>query len=91
MTKKLFIEVITKFTLGVILIGALIFLPAGTLNFFGGWLFMGILFVPMFIAGIVMMFKNPEYINNSVETAPSKRLMRIIDNYSKLLYNYFKI
>lgn len=40
MTKKLFIEAITKFLLGVILVGLLIFLPAGTLSFFNGWLFM---------------------------------------------------
>ena len=56
MTMKLFIQAVTKFSLGVILIGLLIFLPAGTLSFFNGWLFMGLLFVPMFIAGIVIIF-----------------------------------
>ena len=60
MTMKLFIGAITKFLLGVVLVGLLIFLPAGTLCFFNGWLLMGILFVPMFLAGVVMMFKNPE-------------------------------
>ena len=59
MTVKLFISAITKFLLGVVLVGLLLFLPAGTLNWFGGWLFMAILFVPMFGAGIVMMIKNP--------------------------------
>lgn len=59
MSKKLFIEAITKFTLGVVLVGVLIFLPAGTLEFFGGWLLLAILFVPMLFAGIVMMIKNP--------------------------------
>lgn len=59
MTTKLFIQAITKLLLGVILVGMLLFLPAGTLSFFNGWLFMSILFVPMFLAGIVMMFKNP--------------------------------
>ena len=60
MTIKLFIQAITKFVLGVVLVGLLIFLPAGTFLFPNGWIFMGILFVPMFLAGIVMMFKNPE-------------------------------
>lgn len=58
MTKKLFLEAVFKFLLGVVLIGLLIFLPAGTINYFNGWLFMGVLFIPMFIAGILMMIKN---------------------------------
>lgn len=60
MTAKLFIQAITKYLLGVVGVGLLIFLPAGTLNFYNGLLLMGILFVPMFVAGIVLMFKNPE-------------------------------
>ena len=60
MNFKLFIQAILKFALGVILIGLLIFLPAGTIEFFYGWLFMGVLFVPMFLAGIVMMIKSPD-------------------------------
>ncbi|MBR5262811.1 MAG: isoprenylcysteine carboxylmethyltransferase family protein, partial [Clostridia bacterium] len=60
MSKKLFVQAIAKFLLGVVLVGTLIFLPAGTTEFFGGWLLMGILFVPMFLAGIVMMLKNPD-------------------------------
>ena len=52
MTKELFIQAISKFILGVILVGVLIFAPAGTMSFWNGWLFMGILFVPMFGARI---------------------------------------
>ncbi len=59
MTAKWFFGAIAKFLLGVLLVGALIFLPAGTLGFFNGWLLMGILFVPMFIAGVVLLCKNP--------------------------------
>ena len=58
MSVKMFFEAIIKFLLGVVLIGLLIFLPAGTLNYLNGWIFMGILFIPMLIAGIVMMIKN---------------------------------
>ncbi|MBO7376521.1 MAG: isoprenylcysteine carboxylmethyltransferase family protein [Clostridia bacterium] len=59
MTAKLFFQAILKFFLGVLLVGALIFLPAWTLAYPQGWLFLGILFIPMFAAGIVMMIKNP--------------------------------
>lgn len=60
MTKKIFIQAITKFLFGILLVGALIFLPAGTLDYENGWLFMGLLFIPMFLAGIVLMMVNPE-------------------------------
>ena len=52
---KLFFQATLKFFLGVFLVGILIFLPAGTLSYWQGWLLMGILFIPMFLAGIVML------------------------------------
>lgn len=64
---KLFFEAIIKIILGVVLVGLLIFLPAGTLNYFNGWLLIGILFIPMFIAGIVMMIKNPELLKRRLD------------------------
>ena len=50
---KLFCSAIAKFLLGAILVGVLVFLPAGTLDFGYGWLFMGILFLPMLVAGLI--------------------------------------
>ena len=55
---KLFLQALGKFLLGVVVIGLLLFLPAGSLQFWQGWLLMGILFVPMFCAGLVMMGLN---------------------------------
>lgn len=60
MDKKLFFQAIVKFLLGVIIIAALLFIPSESLNYWNAWIFMGILFIPMFIAGIVLMIKNPE-------------------------------
>lgn len=57
MTRKLFFQAILKFTLGAVMIGALLFLPAGTFRYWNGWLFMAIQIVLMFLAGIVMMVK----------------------------------
>ena len=59
MSGELFIKAMIKFFSGLIIVGLLIFLPAGTINFWQGWLLIGILFVPMFCAGIFMMIKNP--------------------------------
>ena len=60
MDSKLFVQAIVKFLIGLLLVGLLLFLPAGTLAYWQAWLFMGILFIPMFIAGLIMMKKSPE-------------------------------
>ena len=86
MTKKLFIEAITKFLLGVLLVGLLIFLPAGTLSFFNGWLFMLILFVPMFFAGIVMMFKNPELLRKRLDAKEKENEQSLVVKLSGLMF-----
>jgi len=64
MNIKLFFEAILKFVLGTILVGLLIFIPAGTFDYYNGWLFMGLLFIPMFIVGVVMMIKSPNLLKS---------------------------
>ena len=73
MNFKLFCGAIIKFLLGVILVGVLVFLPANTLTYFNGWLFMGILFIPMFIAGIIMMIKNPKLLQSRLQAKEKQR------------------
>ena len=67
MTPKLFLQALTKFVLGLLTIGLLLFLPAGTFNFWQAWLFIGVLFVPMFIAGIVLMIRQPELLRKRLD------------------------
>ena len=86
MSKKLFIEAIVKFLLGVILVGALIFLPAGTLNYFNGWLLMGILFIPMFAAGIVMMVKNPSLLKSRLDAKEEQKEQDLVIKLSGLMF-----
>ena len=59
MNGKLFIKAVTRFFAGLVIVGLLLFIPAGTLRYPQGWLLIGILFVPMFIAGLIMIRKNP--------------------------------
>ena len=59
MNAELFKQAIVKLLSGILLLGLLLFLPAGTLHWWQGWLLMGILFIPMFVAGLVMMGKSP--------------------------------
>ena len=86
MTKKLFFEAITKFLLGVILIALLIFLPANTLNYKNGWIFMGLLFIPMFLAGIVMMIKNPKLLASRLDAKEKQKEQNIVIKISGLMF-----
>ena len=86
MTVKLFFSAIIKFLLGVILVGALIFLPAGTIWYFQGLLLMGILFVPMFLAGIVMMIKNPSLLSSRLDAKEKEKDQSLVVKLSGLMF-----
>lgn len=86
MTVKLFIEALIKFILGVVLIGLLIFLPAWTLNYFNGWLFMGVLFIPMFIVGIIMMIKNPKLLASRLDAKEKQKEQGMVIKLSGLMF-----
>lgn len=60
MDTKLFFQALSKFLIGFIIICMLLFIPAGTLDYPNGWLFMALLLIPMFFAGIIMLFKSPD-------------------------------
>lgn len=86
MTTKLFFQAIFKFILGVLLVGLLIFLPAGSLRYQNGWLLMGILFVPMFFAGIVMMIKNPELLKKRLNAKEKQSEQNLVVKLSGLMF-----
>ena len=86
MSVKLFFNALFKFLLGVILIGLLIFIPAGTLNYLNGWIFMGILFIPMFIVGIIMMVKNPMLLKSRLDAKEKQKEQGIVIKLSGLMF-----
>ena len=86
MSIKLFFEAIIKFIFGVLLVGALVFWPANTLNYWNGWLFMGLLFVPMFIAGIVMMIKSPELLKKRLNAKEKEADQKQVVLFSGLMF-----
>lgn len=78
MNTKLFFEAIIKIMLGIIIVGALLFIPAGTFDYWNAWLFIILLFVPMFIAGIIMIIKCPDLLKkrlNAKEKYTSQKLV----------------
>ena len=86
MTGQLFLSAIAKFTAGVLLVGALIFLPAGTVHFPGGWLLMAILFLPMFLAGLVMMAVNPGLLRSRLNAREKEAEQSIVIKLSGLMF-----
>ena len=83
---KLFLQAICKFLLGVILVGVCIFLPAGTFSFWQGWLLMGILFIPMFIAGLVMLVKNPTLLKERLNAKEKEKQQDLVVKLSGLMF-----
>lgn len=86
MDKGLLAQALSKFFLGVILLGILLFLPAGSFHYWQGWLLMGILFVPMFAAGLVMMGKNPELLRKRLNAKEKEAEQRAVVKLSGLLF-----
>lgn len=83
---KLFIQAITKFTTGVILTFLLLFLPAGTFSYTNGWILIGILFIPMFIAGIVMLIKNPDLLRRRLSAKEKQKEQGVILKLSAVMF-----
>ncbi len=86
MTIKLFFQAIIKYILGVLIVGLFIFIPAGTFNYFNGWLFMGLLFIPMFIAGIVLMIVNPELLKSRLNAKEKEKEQKEVLIFSGIMF-----
>lgn len=86
MDKDLFLQSFLKFILGVVIVGLLLFLPAGSFSYWQGWLLMGILFVPMFCAGLVMMARNPDLLRKRLNAKEEEREQKTVVKLSGLLF-----
>ena len=86
MTLNLFLGALTKFLLGIVLVVLLIFLPAGSFSYSNGWLLMGILFIPITIAGIVMMIKNPELLEKRLNGKEAQKEQSLVVKLSGLMF-----
>lgn len=83
---KLLINALTKFFCGLLMVGLLIFLPAGTLAYSNGWLLIGLLFGPMLIAGFVMFFKSPAFLAKRLDAKEKQRTQKGVLAFSGLMF-----
>ena len=86
MEKRLLTQALAKFFLGVILLGVLIFLPAWSYKYWQGWLLMAILFIPMFVAGLVMIAKNPDLLRKRLNVKEQEAEQKTVVKLSGLLF-----
>ena len=86
MSKGLLKDGIIKITAGIVLMGLLLFLPAGTLRWVDGWLLMAILFIPMFFAGVLMYFKAPDLLKSRLSAKETQSEQKDVIRYSGLMF-----
>jgi protein-S-isoprenylcysteine O-methyltransferase Ste14 len=86
MKKGLIKDAVIKLVSGVIIVGVLLFVPAGTLAWKNGWLFMELLFVPMLIAGLVMYFKAPELLRSRLNAKETQTEQKQVILLSGLMF-----
>ena len=86
MDRALFIRAISRFLAGLLLVAGLLFIPAGTWDYPQGWLLIGILFVPMFIGGLVMMKKNPELLKKRLNVREQEAEQRSVILFSGIMF-----
>ena len=86
MNRNLLTQALIKFLAGIILTGLLVFLPAGSFAYWQGWLLMGILFIPMFLAGIVMLVKSPDLLSKRLNAKEKEGEQKAVVALSGLLF-----
>ncbi len=86
MTAKLFAQAMAKFLLGLLCVAALLFLPAGSLHYRNGWLFLAILFIPMFAAGLFLMARDPERLKKRLNAKEEQSEQKAVIAWSGLMF-----
>ncbi len=86
MRLRLLLSALTKYLVGVAMVGALVMLPAGSVGYWQGWLFMAVLFIPIFIAGVVMLVRSPELLEKRLSVKERASEQSLVVKLSGLLF-----
>ncbi len=83
---KLLFQTIFKFILGLVFVGLLLFIPAGTFEYWNAWLFIGLLFVPMFFVGLILFIKNPNLLEKRIKGKETEKEQKIVILLSLIVF-----
>ena len=86
MDAKLFSQALIKFVFGLVIVSLLLFIPAGSINYYNGWLFIALLFIPMLIAGIIMFLKSPELLKKRLNAKEEEKEQKIVILISGIMF-----
>ena len=86
MSDKHFFQAIAKFVFGLLLFAVLLFVPAGTLKYPNGWLLISVLFIPMFIAGIILLFRNPDLLKKRLNAKEEENEQKAVVALSGMMF-----
>jgi len=86
MKSKLLIQAITRFLMGVVVVSVVLFLPAGTIHYWNAWLFMGVLFIPMFMAGLILLLKSPNLLAKRLNVKEKETEQKQVVGLSLLMF-----
>ena len=83
---KLFIRALIKYVFGIAIVAALLFVPAGTINFINAWVFMGLLFVPMLFVAIVLAIKSPKLLEKRLNLNEREKTQKVVVLLSVIIF-----
>ncbi len=83
---KLMVNALLKYLSGLLFLGLLLFIPAGTLNYLNAWLFIALLFIPMFIVGVVLLFRSPELLEKRLKQKETEKQQKIVILLSLIMF-----
>ena len=86
MDRKLFLQAVIKFLFGFLIVGCLLFLSAASFSYWNAWLFMGLLFIPMFFGGLILVFKNPDLLRKRLEAREKEKEQKIVIFLSAVMF-----
>ena len=86
MDSKLFVQAIVKFLSGLLIVGLLLFVSAGTFDYWQAWLMICILFIPMLIAGLIMMRKSPELLQKRLDAKEEETEQKVVVAFSGIMF-----
>lgn len=86
MNGKILIQALVKYLIGFVIISILLFLPAGSFSYYNAWLFLGLLFIPMLLLGIVLLFKNPELLKKRLDAKEKENEQKEVVSISAVMF-----
>lgn len=86
MNKKLLLQALTKYLAGLLMVMVLLFVPAGTFEYMNGWLFIGLLFIPMIVLGAVLLIKAPELLKKRLNSKEKETEQKSVIGFSLIMF-----